>query len=245
VLGARLAAPASASAQDMTVRPDPSAKLASRFLYSVHNAPGALRRPLFRRATVCHHRAAEPLCPTLLGSGAFPKDCPRRIIPDLAQRWEISPDRQEVHVSICARRQVSPTAPDFITAEDSSDLERHRAGRRPRAWSSAHAAALRETGATSSWSIPHTIDIPTDETRAQAYMLSAFASGWNIIVRKRRSRDQGNLRLVMNYPARARSSTPRARTRKSVSCMSASSPYLLDKGFRSLTSLEIYHSCLP
>ena len=48
---------------------------------------------------------------------------------------------------------------------------------------------------------PHRIEFRLTEARPQAFMLGAFASGWNIIVRKKTLDDnQGNLRQVMNYP---------------------------------------------
>ena len=48
---------------------------------------------------------------------------------------------------------------------------------------------------------PHKIEFRLTEPRPQAFMLGAFASGWNIIVRKKTLDDnQGNLRQVMNYP---------------------------------------------
>ena len=48
---------------------------------------------------------------------------------------------------------------------------------------------------------PHKIEFRMTEPRPKAYMLGAFASGWNIIVRKKTLDDNGgNLRQVMNYP---------------------------------------------
>ena len=48
---------------------------------------------------------------------------------------------------------------------------------------------------------PHKIEFRLTEARPKAFMLGAFASGWNIIVRKKTLDDnQGNLRQVMNYP---------------------------------------------
>ena len=48
---------------------------------------------------------------------------------------------------------------------------------------------------------PHRIEFRLKESRPRAFMLGAFASGWNIIVRKKSLDDNGgNLRQVMNYP---------------------------------------------
>src|SRR5439155_1299165 len=48
---------------------------------------------------------------------------------------------------------------------------------------------------------PHKIEFRLTEPRPRAFMLGAFASGWNIIVRKKTLEEHGgNLRQVMNYP---------------------------------------------
>ena len=48
---------------------------------------------------------------------------------------------------------------------------------------------------------PHRIEFRLKESGPRAFMLGAFASGWNIIVRKKSLDDNGgNLRQVMNYP---------------------------------------------
>src|SRR5439155_1395983 len=48
---------------------------------------------------------------------------------------------------------------------------------------------------------PHKIEFRLTEPRPRAFMLGAFASGWNIIVRKKTLDEHGgNLRQVMNYP---------------------------------------------
>jgi ABC-type oligopeptide transport system substrate-binding subunit len=48
---------------------------------------------------------------------------------------------------------------------------------------------------------PHQIEFRMTEPRPRAYMLGAFSSGWNIIVRKKSLEEHGgNLRQVMNFP---------------------------------------------
>ncbi len=47
----------------------------------------------------------------------------------------------------------------------------------------------------------HTIEFKLHEPRPASFMLAAFASGWNVIVRKKTLEDNNyNLRRVMNYP---------------------------------------------
>src|SRR5439155_26381693 len=86
VLGSRLAVPASAAAQDMTVRPDPAAKHGGTLPYGVHTAPAHF--DVHQSGTVANIGAQRPMYDTLLRLS--PKDG-QTIIPDLAQRWEISP----------------------------------------------------------------------------------------------------------------------------------------------------------
>ena len=48
---------------------------------------------------------------------------------------------------------------------------------------------------------PHRIEFRLSESRPRAFMLGAFASGWNIIVRKKTLEEHGgNLRAVPAYP---------------------------------------------
>ena len=78
------------------------------------------------------------------------------------------------------------------------------------------------------------------EARPKAYMLGAFASGWNIIVRKKTLDDnQGNLRQVMAYPGTGPFKHV-SRKDKEVWIMERNPDYW-NKGLPLVDKLEIYH----
>src|SRR5438477_3313967 len=69
------------------VKPDPAAKRGGTLRYAVHNAPAHF--DVHQSGTVANIGPQSPMYDTLLRRS--PKDG-QTIIPDLAQRWEISPD---------------------------------------------------------------------------------------------------------------------------------------------------------
>ena len=87
---------------------------------------------------------------------------------------------------------------------------------------------------------PHKIEFRLTEARPKAFMLGAFASGWNIIVRKKTLDDnQGNLRQVMNYPGTGPFRHV-SRKDKEVWIMERNPDYW-NKGLPLVDKLEIYH----
>ena len=87
---------------------------------------------------------------------------------------------------------------------------------------------------------PHKIEFRLTEARPKAYMLGAFASGWNIIVRKKTLEEHGgNLRQVMNYPGTGPFKHVSRRTRKSGSRSATRTTGT--RGSRCVDRLEIYH----
>src|SRR2546427_8758755 len=79
--------PGRAAAQDATVRPDPAAKRGGTLRYGVHTAPAHF--DVHQSGTVANIGAQSPMYDTLLRRS--PKDG-QTVIPDLAWKWEISPD---------------------------------------------------------------------------------------------------------------------------------------------------------
>jgi ABC-type oligopeptide transport system substrate-binding subunit len=87
---------------------------------------------------------------------------------------------------------------------------------------------------------PHTIEFRLTEARPKAFMLGAFASGWNIIVRKKTlEENQGNLRQVMNYPGTGPFRHV-ARRDKEIWIMERN-PNYWNKGLPLIDRLEVYH----
>src|SRR3989440_12932160 len=87
VIASRLPTPGSASAQDATVKPDAAAKRGGTLRYGVHTAPAHF--DVHQSGTVANIGAQSPMYDYLIRRD--PRDG-QTIIPDLAQRWEISPD---------------------------------------------------------------------------------------------------------------------------------------------------------
>src|SRR5882672_10460059 len=87
VIGRQLSAPDFAAAQDATFKPDPAAKRGGTLRYGVHTAPAHF--DVHQSGTVANIGAQSPMYDTLLRRS--PKDG-QTIIPDLAWKWEISPD---------------------------------------------------------------------------------------------------------------------------------------------------------
>jgi peptide/nickel transport system substrate-binding protein len=87
---------------------------------------------------------------------------------------------------------------------------------------------------------PHKIEFRLTEARPKAFMLGSFASGWNIIVRKKTlDENQGNLRQVMNFPGTGPYKHV-SRKDKEIWIMEKN-PNYWNKGLPLLDKLEVYH----
>ena len=86
----------------------------------------------------------------------------------------------------------------------------------------------------------HTIEFQLHEARPQNFMLGAFASGWNIIVRKKTLEDNNyNLRQVMDFPGTG-PFRHKKRVDKEVWIMERNPDYW-NEGLPYLDGLEVYH----
>jgi peptide/nickel transport system substrate-binding protein len=126
-----------------------------------------------------------------------PLDSGQTIIPDLAHSWEISPDGKTY--TFFLRRGVTFHDGADFTAEDVQATYR-RIVWPPQGVSIPRTplfAAVSEINVRD----PYTVEFRLHEPRPKSFMLGAFASGWNVIVRKQTLEDHHyNLRQVMNYP---------------------------------------------
>jgi len=231
ILGSRLATPGAASAQDATVRPDPAAKRGGTLRYAVHNAPAHF--DVHQSGTVANIGPQSPMYDTLLRRS--PKDG-QTIIPDLAQRWEISPDNKKY--TFYLRKGVKFHDGADFTAEDVKATY-DRIAHPPKGVVIPRTPLFATVGEIVVVD-PHKIEFRMTEPRPKAYMLGAFASGWNIIVRKKTLEDnQGNLRQVMNYPGTGPFKHV-SRRDKEVWIMDRNPDYW-NKGLPLVDRLEIYH----
>jgi len=230
-IASRLPAPGTVSAQDMTVRPDPAAKRGGTLRYAVHNAPAHF--DVHQSGTVANIGPQSPMYDTLLRRS--PKDG-QTIIPDLAQRWEISPDGKKYTFHLRKGVKFHDGA-DFTADDVKATYE--RIARPPKGVVIPRTPLFATVGDIVVVD-PHTIEFRLTEARPKAYMLGAFASGWNIIVRKKTlEENQGNLRQVMNYPGTGPFKHV-SRKDKEIWIMERFPDYW-NKGLPLVDKLEIYH----
>jgi len=231
VVASRIHRPGAAAAQDATLRPDPAAKRGGTLRYAVHNAPAHF--DVHQSGTVANIGPQSPMYDTLLRRS--PKDG-QTIIPDLAQRWEISPDGKKYTFHL--RKGVKFHDGADFTAEDVKATY-ERIARPPKGVVIPRTPLFATVGDIVVVD-PHKIEFRMTEARPKAYMLGAFASGWNVIVRKKTLEEhQGNLRQVMNYPG---TGPFRHVSRKDKEVwIQERFPDYWNKGLPLVDKLEIYH----
>ena len=230
-VASRLQAPRPAAAQDATVRPDAAAKRGGTLRYAVHNAPAHF--DVHQSGTVANIGPQSPMYDTLLRRS--PKDG-QTIIPDLAWKWEISPDGKKYTFHL--RKGVKFHDGADFTAEDVKATY-DRIAHPPKGVVIPRTPLFATVGDIVVMD-PHKIEFRLTEARPKAFMLGAFASGWNIIVRKKTLDDnQGNLRQVMNYPG---TGPFRHVSRKDKEIwIQERNPDYWNKGLPLVDKLEIYH----
>ena len=221
-----------ASAQEFQLRAsDPNPRYGGTLRFGVHNAPAHF--DVHQSGTVANIGPQSPMYDTLLRRD--PRDG-QTIIPDLAHRWEISPDGQRYVFHL--RKGVKFHDGADFTAEDVKATYQRIA-------SPAKGVVIPRTplfSAVSEINVldPHRIEFKLSEPRPRSFMLGAFASGWNIIVRKKTLDDNGgNLRQVMAYPGTG-PFRHGSRKDKEVWIMEKNPSYW-NKGLPYLDKLEVYH----
>jgi peptide/nickel transport system substrate-binding protein len=173
--------------------PEPNPKTGGTLRYGVNNAPAQF--DLHQSGTVANISAQAPMYDNLIRRD--PRDSGQTIIPDLAYRWEISPDGKDY--TFFLRQGVKFHDGADFTAEDvkatSSRIIWPPKGisiPRTPLFSAVHEIVIID---------PYTITFKLSEPRPQSFMLGAFATGWNVIVRKKTLEDNDyNLRNIPDYP---------------------------------------------
>jgi peptide/nickel transport system substrate-binding protein len=231
VVASRIHRPGSAAAQDATVRPDPAAKRGGILRYGILSASAHF--DVHQSGTVANIGPQSPMYDTLIRRS--PKDG-QTIIPDLAQRWEITPDGKKY--TFYLRKGVKfHDGADFTADDVKATFD--RIVHPPKGIVIPRTPLFATVGEIVVVD-PHKIEFRMTEARPRAYMLGAFASGWNIIVRKKTLDDnQGNLRQVMNYPGTGPFKHV-SRQDKEV-WIQERNPNYWNKGLPLVDRLEIYH----
>jgi peptide/nickel transport system substrate-binding protein len=210
---------------------DPNPKYGGTLRYGILSAPAHF--DVHQSGTVSNMAAQGPMYDNLIRRD--PRDG-QTIIPDLADKWDISPDGKTYTFHL--RRGVKFHDGADFTAED------------------VHATFSRIIWPPKGVSMPrtplfsavnevrivdqHTISFHLSEPRPTAFMLGAFASGWNIIVRKKTLEEhEYNLRNVANFPGTGPFRHVR-RIDKEIWVMEKNPDYW-NKGLPYLDRIEVYH----
>jgi ABC-type transport system substrate-binding protein len=228
-----LVAPRSASAQETAspIRPDPAARRGGTLRYAVHNAPAHF--DVHQSGTVANIGPQSPMYDTLIRR--HPKDG-QTIIPDLAWKWDISPDGKRYTFHL--RKGVKFHDGADFTAEDVKATY-ERIARPPKGVVIPRTPLFSTVGDIVVLD-PHRIEFRLTEARPRPFMLGSFASGWNIIVRKKSLEEHGgNLRQVMNYPGTGPFRHV-SRRDKEIWNMERNPDYW-NKGLPLVDKLEVYH----
>lgn len=221
----------SAQANFQLKAPEPSPKYGGTLRYGILSAPAHF--DVHQSGTVSNMAAQGPMYDNLIRR--HPVDC-QTIIPDLAHSWEIAPDGKTY--TFFLRQGVQFHDGAELTADDvhatfSRIIFPPKGFSSPRTslFSTVEAIKVRDR---------HTIEFRFREARPKDFMLGAFASGWNIIVRKQTLEEHNySLRQVEAFPGTGPFKHVK-RVDKEVWIMEKN-PNYWNKGLPYLDRLEIYH----
>ena len=212
--------------------PEPNPKRGGVLRYGVLNAPAHF--DVHQSGTVSNMGTQGCMYDNLIRRN--PLDSGQTIIPDLAHSWEISPDGKTY--TFFLRKGVTFHDGADFTAEDVKATYQ-RIIQPPRGFSSPRTplfATVSEINVRDS----HTIEFKLSEPRPQSFMLGAFASGWNIIVRKKTLEDNNySLRQIPDYPGTGPFRSVN-RIDKEVWVMERNPDYW-NEGLPYLDGIEFYH----
>src|SRR6266581_4772247 len=233
MLGMPAAVPKVWAAPDFTLRaPEPHAKRGGVLRYGILSAPAHF--DVHQSGTVSNIGTQGAMYDNLIRRN--PLDSGQTIIPDLAHSWEISPD-SKIYTFFLRKGVKFHDGGDF-TAEDVKATY-SRLIWPPQGFSSPRTPLFSSVSEVNIRD-PHTIEFKLNEARPKSFMLGAFASGWNIIVRKKTLDDNNyNLRQVMNFPG---TGPYRHVSRKDKEIwIQERNPDYWNKGLPLVDKLEIYH----
>jgi peptide/nickel transport system substrate-binding protein len=182
------------AAPDFTLRaPEPHAKRGGVLRYGILSAPAHF--DVHQSGTISNMGTQGCMYDNLIRHN--PVDSGRTIIPDLAHSWEIAPDSKKY--TFFLRKGVTfhdgaPLTADDVKATYSRLIWPPQGFSSPRTPLFAAVSAINVRDA-------QTIEFELHEPRPHDFMLGAFASGWNFIVRKKTLEEHNyNLRQVMDFP---------------------------------------------
>jgi peptide/nickel transport system substrate-binding protein len=221
------------AAPDFTLRaPEPNAKRGGVLRYGILSAPSHF--DIHQSGTVSNMGTQGAMYDNLIRRN--PLDSGQTIIPDLAQSWEIAPDRKTY--TFFLRKGVQFHDGGTLTADDIKATF-SRIIWPPQGFSSPRTPLFSAVSAINVRD-DSTVEFQLHEARPQNFMLGAFASGWNVIVRKKTLEEHNyNLRQVMDYPGTG-PFRHKKRVDKEVWIMERNPEYW-NEGLPYLDGLEFYH----
>jgi ABC-type transport system substrate-binding protein len=173
--------------------PEPNAKHGGVLRYGVLNAPAHF--DVHQSGTVSNMGTQGAMYDNLIRRD--PRDSGESIIPDLAHSWEIAKDGKTY--TFFLRKGVLFHDGAELTADDIKATYDRIV--KPPQGVSIPRTPLFATVSEINVRDRHTIEFKLAEPRPVSFMMGAFASGWNIIVRKKTLEDNNyNLRQIPNYP---------------------------------------------
>jgi ABC-type transport system substrate-binding protein len=212
--------------------PEPNPRRGGVLRYSVHSAPAHF--DVHQSGTVANMGTQGAMYDNLIRRD--PRDSGQTIIPDLAHSWDIARDGKTY--TFFLRKGVLFHDGAELTAED-VQATYNRIVWPPKGVSIPRTplfASVREINVRDR----HTIEFKLNESRPVDFMMGAFASGWNIIVRKKTLEDNNyNLRQVMDYPGTGPFRHVK-RVDKEVWVMERNKNYW-NEGLPYLDGIEFYH----
>jgi peptide/nickel transport system substrate-binding protein len=165
-----------------------------------------------------------------------PHDGANTIIPDLAHSWEIAEDGKTY--TFFLRKNVSFHDGAELTSDDVKATF-DRIAKPPKGISIPRSVLFK---AVSEINVrdKYTVEFKLSEARPINFMMSAFASGWNVIVRKKTLEDNDyNLRKLVTHPGTGPFRSVR-RVENEVWVMERN-PNYWNKGLPYLDGIEFYH----
>ena len=166
-----------------------------------------------------------------------PRDSGKTIIPDLAHSWEIAKDGKTYTFHLREGVQFHDGA-DFTSEDVKATYDRIA---KPPTGVSIPRSTLFATVSEITAPDKKTVVFKLSEARPASFMMAAFASGWNTIVRKKTLDDnQGNLRRVVDIPGTGPFKSKR-RVENEVWVMEKNDKYW-NKGLPYLDGIEFYHA---
>jgi ABC-type transport system substrate-binding protein len=165
-----------------------------------------------------------------------PNDGAKTIIPDLAHSWEIAPDGQTYTFHLRQGVQFHDGAE--LTSEDVKATY-DRIAKPPTGISIPRSVLFKAVSEINARD-KYTVEFKLSEPRPINFMMSAFASGWNVIVRKKTLEDNNyNLRKLVTYPGTGPFRSVR-RVENELWVMERN-PNYWNQGLPYLDGIEFYH----